>query len=120
MNHVFEEGPAFHTEQILPELINAAHSKSHHNLYAQAYNLGWKNHLISHEDKTTTTTQGQTISPTFNLPIINTLFPNQHSFSSQAPQSLFQNPLAEKKLTNLEKIMTSFMQNMRQLLSNNS
>ena len=43
-NHVFEECPVFHTQQVPPEHMNAAYSRSPHNLYSQTYNPGWKNH----------------------------------------------------------------------------
>ena len=41
----------------------------------------------------------------------------QHNFPNQAPQPSFQGPPANKKLTNLEKILASFRQNMGQALS---
>ena len=43
-NHVFEECPVFHTQQVPPEHLNAAYSRLLHNPYSQTYNPGWKNH----------------------------------------------------------------------------
>jgi len=45
MNYMFEECLIFHTQQMFPEHMNVALSRSHNNLYAQTYNLGWRNHL---------------------------------------------------------------------------
>jgi len=41
----------------------------------------------------------------------------QHNFPNQAPQPSFQSPTADKKFTDLEKILTSFMQNTGQAIS---
>jgi len=44
MNHVVEECPIFHAQQMLPEPMNVAFSRPHNNLCAQTYNADWRNH----------------------------------------------------------------------------
>jgi len=44
MNHVFEEYPVLHAQQICPEPMNAAFLRPQNDPYAQTHNPGWRNH----------------------------------------------------------------------------
>ena len=62
-NHVFEECPVFHTQQVPPEHLNAAYSRPPHNSYFQI-SLGPRTILLS--------LISQTI---FTIPVLHQIFP---------------------------------------------
>jgi len=119
-HHIFEECPVFQTHQAPPEHLNAAYTRSQNNPYSQTYNPGWRNH------------------PNFFWSQNNTVRPNfsnnghhqhqqQHYPPNQAPSSSFQNQPSERKLSELEKSMetflkthTTFRQNTGQMLNNHT
>jgi len=93
----------------------------HNNLYSQMYNFGWRKYpnfswSQNHHDHPRSNFSNNFQPPNY-----------QQKFSNQVPHSSFQNPPAEKKLTDLEKSMetfiksqASFVQNTGQLLSNHT
>ena len=102
----------FLAQQILPEYMNVAFSRPHKNPYSQTYNPDWRNYPNFSWSQDNHNHPRSNFSNHFQAPNFNQNIP------IQVPYSSFQNPLAKKTLTDLEKRMetliksqTSFMQN---------
>ena len=100
-NHVFEECPVFHTQQVPPEHLNVAYSWSPHNSYSQTYNPGWRNH------PNFSWAQNNPPRPNFSTNFHHPSPPP--NFPSQAPSSSSQSSPMEKKLSKLEESIEAFM-----------
>ena len=118
-NHVFEECPVFHAQQVPPEHLNAAYSRPSHNPYSQTYNPGWRNHPNFSWAKNNPPRPN--FSNNFYHPTPPPIFP------SQAPASSSQGSPMEKKISKLKesikafiKSQAAFMQNQGQTLNNHS
>jgi len=111
MNHVFEECHIFLAHQTLPGPMNVAFARPTNNLYLQTDNPDWRNHPNFSWVQNTNDQPRPIFSNNFQPSHY------QHNFPNQAPQSSLQSLTIDKKSTNLEKILTSFMQNTGQVIS---
>jgi len=138
MKYMFEESLIFLARQMLPGPMNVAFSRPHDNLYTQMYNPYWRNHLNFSWSQNNNEHSRSNHSNYFKHPNYNHNssnhqhnFPNYHhnssnhrskfcnyqqNFSNQAPQSSFQGPPTDKKITDMErniknliKLQTCFM-----------
>ena len=96
---------------MLLEHMNAAFSRLTNNPYSHTYNPNWRNHSNFSWAQNTNDYPRPNFPNNFQPPHY------QYNFPNQAPQLSFQNLTDDKKSTDLEKILTSFMQNMEQAIS---
>ena len=109
-NHVFEECPVFHAQQVPPEHLNAAYSRPSHNPYSQTYNPGWRNH------PNFSWAQNNPPRPNFSNNFHHPSPPP--NFPSPAPSSSSQSSPMEKKFSKLEESMEAFMKSQTTFMQN--
>ena len=132
MNHVFEKCPIFNAQKMYHEPMNATFSRPHNNLYAQTYNPDLRNHpnfswsqnnndhlRSNHYQHPNHNHNSSNHQPNYHHNSSNhqSNSPNyQPNFPKHAPQSSFQCPPLEKRMTDFKKTMKRYMRNQESII----
>ena len=113
---MFEECPVFQAQQQYPKPMNAAFSRPNNNPYAPIYNADWRNHpnfsWSQNNNDHSRSNHASHFHHANNSPNRPPNFSNyQQNFPNQAPQSSFQNPQLERRMTDFERNMERYMKN---------